>query len=343
MGRSRREPQLCQPSPTRPHRLDRLDLGNRSPGSRATIGLVRVSCQKTIPRRSKGPFLSPSAPRRLGLLAALALLTPHLLSLVEGQEFSRRAVDRFSVDRPARTPAASQADSFQFVRIEYDSLGGWQEAFYEYEGRIWQRWETDFPQADENFLFRLAELIPAKVHPSAQTVTLSDPELFSFPFIYMCDVGWMELSNEEARNLRTYLEKGGFLWVDDFWGAGEWANLERNMRRVFPDREWRDLGKDHGILSSVFPLEGVPQVPARDFFPQTHDPPWIHRYPAYGVDQVHLRGWFDDQDRLLAVASYNTDIGDGWEREGYGEAYFTKYSTVAYAFGTNVVVYALTH
>jgi hypothetical protein len=308
---------------------------------RATIAPVLILGRHRIIHRSNA-----SRGRLLPVVLSSLLVALLVVPRVSGQELpEQRYRERSAIDqgRPAVSGGRPVPGSFQFVRVEYSSLGGYQEAYYNYEGRLWQRWETDYPQADENFLFRLAELIPSNVHPGAQTVQLSDPELFSYPFIYMCDIGWMELSNLEVKNLRSYLDKGGFLWVDDFWGAAEWANLERNMRRVFPDRQWRDLGNEHGVLNSVFPLTGVPQVPARDFFPQTHDPPWIHRYPAYGVEQVHLRGWFDQDDRLLAIASYNTDIGDGWEREGYGEAYFKKYSTVAYAFGTNVVVYALTH
>ncbi len=234
---------------------------------------------------------------------------------------------------------------FNFVRVQYDSVGGYGEAYYGYRGRIWARWETDFPEGDKNFVFRLAELTAVGLNPEPSTRRLTDPDLHQFPFLYMCDVGWMHLSDAEVENLRDYLLKGGFLWVDDFWGHGEWMNLEEQMKRVLPEVSWRDLPKDHPILRTMFELEQMPQVPAEDFAVMgwPHDPPQIHRSPAWGIERPNLRGFFDDQDRLLVLATHNTDIGDGWEREAYGEWFFETYSTVAYAMGVNVVVYALTH
>lgn len=240
--------------------------------------------------------------------------------------------------------ATNQAE-FNFVRIHYQSLGGRDEAYYYYEGRVWERWETDFPQADENFVFRLAELTTMRPNPRAVVRRLDDDDLFRFPFIYMCDVGWMELSAREKVRLRQYLHKGGFLWVDDFWGLGEWRNFERLMGEVLEGRPWQPVPADHPLMSVVFPLGEFPQVPARDFAVQgwAHDPPWYHRYPPVEIETVQLRGYFDDDGRLMVLASHNTDIGDGWEREGYGEWFFERYSTPSYAAGVNVVVYALTH
>lgn len=251
----------------------------------------------------------------------------------------------FAGDRPVPGPAVSSPseETFTFVRVEYDSEGGYGEAFYHYDGRYWLRWETDFPQADENFLHRFRELTTSEPEMHAVTRRLTDPDIFDFPFLYMCDVGWMKLSGEEKARLREYLLKGGFVWVDDFWGRAEWQNLEDVVRDVMPERTWREVPPDHPVLSTVFPLDGAPQVPARDFAPLGHDPAWIHRFPAEPVTPVHFRGLFDDDGRLMMVATHNTDIGDGWEREAYGEWYFEKYSTVAYALGVNIVVYALSH
>jgi hypothetical protein len=117
------------------------------------------------------------------------------------------------------------------------------------------------------------------------------------------------------------------------------------MARVLPEVRWRDIPADHQILRMLFPLEEMPQIPARDFAESgwTHDPPEIHRWPAHGIERGNFRGWFDDEGRLMAVASHNTDVGDGWEREAYGQWYFEKYSTVAYALGVNIVLHGLVH
>ena len=97
------------------------------------------------------------------------------------------------------------------------------------------------------------------------------------------------------------------------------------------------------LCTHRLPLEEAPQVPARDFAYLGRDEAWVHRYPAEPLTPVHFRGVFDDEGRLMAVATHNTDIGDGFEREAYGEEYFETYSRVAYAMGVNIVVYALTH
>ena len=281
----------------------------------------------------------------LSPIALAAVLSTWILTPLTEAVAQRPDTERWSLPRPRHEIDAGQLADFNFVRVQYDSEGGFNEAFYAYEGRIWQRWETDYPQADENFVFRLAELTSSTPNSRGLTRRLTDPDLFQFPFIYMCDVGWMRLSDEEARSLRNYLLRGGFLWVDDFWGRAEWLNFERNMRKVFPDRAWQEIHPGHEIFEQVFELDEVPQVPARDFFEMglSHDPPYIHRYPAYGIEVPHLRGYFDDDGRLVAVATLNTDIGDGWEREGYGQEYFERFSTLSYALGVNIVVYALTH
>jgi hypothetical protein len=284
--------------------------------------------------RVRGPRRAPA----LGVRAMLArcLAPALLLSLAAGAA----AGEGGEGGLPSIAPRGA---AFTFVRLEYDSVGGYGESFYFYDGRYWLRWETDFPQADRNFLHRFRQLTTTDPHMEAVTRRLTDGDIFDYPFVYACDVGWMQLTTEEGERLREYLLKGGFLWIDDFWGTAEWRNLETVFARVFPDRRFEDIPPGHPILSTVFPLEAAPQVPARDFAYLGRDEAWVHRYPAEPLEPVNLRGVFDDHGRLMAVATHNTDIGDGFEREAYGEAYFETYSKVAYAMGVNIVVYALSH
>lgn len=237
---------------------------------------------------------------------------------------------------------------FTFVRAEYDSIGGEGEAYYWYDGRLWMRWQTDFPEAEENFLYRIEELTTLKVERKPISLRLTDDKLFDYPFLYMCDVGWQHLSRAELKGLRAYLDRGGFLWADDFWGLAEWENFRFNMAQAFPDKQWRTIPKDHPILNMVFPLKECPMIPAKIFWDGgwPHDPPGAHRQPAggmEGVDHVNFMGLFDDNDRLMAVATHNTDIGDGWEREAEDKNFFKEFSVNSYAIGINIVVYALTH
>jgi hypothetical protein len=271
---------------------------------------------------------------RLGLLASLGLGVASSVAVLASEDGSA----------PVST-SANGPPELQLVRVEYDSEGGAQEAYYFAYGQLWQRWETDFPAADRNLARRLTELTRVRVASEPLRLRLSDPDLLNHPLVYMSDVGWMQLSDEEQAGLRRYVENGGFVWVDDFWGDGEWGNFERVMRQVLPGVAWRELPKDHPVLQLVFDVPEVPQIPARDFAMEgyTTEPPDFHRDPAGDMEGAHLRGWFDADGRLMVLATHNTDMGDGFEREAYGQWYFETYSTRAYALAANIIVYALTH
>ena len=252
-----------------------------------------------------------------------------------------------AVGAPAQE-ARDDLTVFTPTRIEYDSVGGYGEAYYGYEGRIWERWETDFPQAERNFAKRLGELTAVLAAATPKRRRLTDETLGDSPLIFLSDVGYMRLTEDEMAALRRYLHNGGFLWADDFWGDAEWASFERAMAGVLPGRRWRTLPIEHPIFHTVFDIDEMPQIPARDFAwrwggDDTAEPPWIHRFPAGSLATPSIRAYADDDGRLMAIATHNTDIGDGWERESYGEWYFERFSTAAYRVGVNVVVYALTH
>ena len=242
-----------------------------------------------------------------------------------------------------------QADSFTFVRVRYNSTGGFNESWYHYEGRDWQRWETDYPRAEKNLLIRLKELTSLEVNDEPIVLSLNDARIFDHPFLFMSDVGWQRLSKQERENLALYLDRGGFLWVDDFWGDAEWDNFESNTKDLKPGWKWRKVPVGHPVLSVVYNLEECPQIPARLFYRQTglpYDPPSVHRYPTggyRGVQTVRFMGLFDEESRLLAVATHNTDIADGWEREGESKEFFDRFSIKSYAMSINILVYAMTH
>ncbi|MBI2424364.1 MAG: DUF4159 domain-containing protein [Candidatus Hydrogenedentes bacterium] len=248
---------------------------------------------------------------------------------------------------PPQVPEGGR-DAFTFVRVQYDSMGGWGEARYNYDGRIWERWETDFPEAEENLIFRLRQLTTLRLADRPISLRLNDKRLFQYPFLYMADPGWQDLKKDEQDGLREYLTRGGFLWVDDFWGDAEWDNFAFNMAQIFPDLPWTSIPDEHPVLSMVFPLKTCPQVPAHIFafqYPgQDWDSPYGHRGepPEQELMTVHFKGLFLE-GRLIALATHNTDIGDGWEREANDRRYFETYSIKAYALAVNIIVYALTH
>ncbi len=122
---------------------------------------------------------------------------------------------------------------------------------------------------EQNLILRLTELTSMRVNPEPIVLRLTDKELFDHPFIFMSDVGWQKLSVEELSALERYLDAGGFLWVDDFWGQAEWDNFARNVGNLRAGWRWRVIPNDHPILTIVYPLQACPQVPVRIFYAQS--------------------------------------------------------------------------
>jgi hypothetical protein len=241
------------------------------------------------------------------------------------------------------------ADHFTFVRIMYDSVGGNGEAYYRGDAGWIPRWATDHPVGARNLTWRLNQLTTIRANEGTLLLRLTDPKLQDYPFIFISDPGWSHLDRDEQVALKTYLDRGGFLWVDDFWGEAEWDHWQRVMKEVAPKWNWFDIPQNHPIMSSVYPIKKCPQVTAFQFYRRSgvsYDPAWIHKQPNGGeadVAQVHFRGWCDDRGRLVAVATHNTDIADGWEREGENEEFFGRFSIDAYALAINILTYALSH
>lgn len=196
-------------------------------------------------------------------------------------------------------------------------------------------WATDFPKADQQFITVLRRLTSVDALPRDHAVRLDDPELRRFPFLYAVEVGRMALRESEQRGLRDYLLAGGFLVVDDFWGTFEWRNFEREIRQVLPEYDIVELPTDHPIFSTVYQVQEVIQVP--------NVGQGMAGGPTYERDGYvpHLFGIFDEQERLMVVINWNTDLGDAWEWAEQAQ-YPLKYSTYAYEMGANFIVYAMT-
>ena len=209
-------------------------------------------------------------------------------------------------------------------------------------------WTTDYPGADNNFSIRLGELtrIPVKFDVNRQphhvVVNLDDPVLYRCPMLFMENVERLHFSESEVISLRDYLTKGGFLWVDDFWGSAAWENWEREFSRVLSPGEFPifDVPISHQMMHAVYDVDAFLQVSAISFWYRSG-----RGVSERGNDsaEVHYRGVQDSRGRLMAFMTHNTDVADTWEREGENKEYFNLFSPRGYAIGVNVVVYALTH
>ena len=258
------------------------------------------------------------------LIAACVIVTATVAQFPSEQRVGRNGVPDWQIDREFAD------DVFTFVRIRYNSQSGW------------RRWATDYPDSDLNFSFRLQQLTALKVAPDGKVLWLTDETLFDYPFLYLIEPGGLMFDDAEVKALRTYLLRGGFLMVDDFWGQQEWDNFEYEIRRVFPKRPIEDLTLDHEIFHCVYDLAELPQVPSIG-----HAMRGITYEPRRGPDggrTPHYRVIHDDQGRMMMIICHNTDLGDGWEREGDNHYYFKEFSEKwAYPMGINIVFYAMTH
>jgi hypothetical protein len=207
-------------------------------------------------------------------------------------------------------------------------------------------WTTDYPQADENLPFRFSELTRASVSRDASgnynhaIVRLTDDALYRCPIVIMQEVGTLYLDEDDATHLRNYLVKGGFLWVDDFWGEYAWWIFETEIRKALPSSQFRmiDLTAAHPLFHVLYDVKGVAQIPSINVWLSTG------QTSERSDSQVpHARAILDDKDHMLVLITHNTDYSDAFEREGESRAYFERFAGVGYAFGINALLYALSH
>lgn len=209
-------------------------------------------------------------------------------------------------------------------------------------------WNVDYPRADINLSIRLSELTKTPVSmdetddPKPLLVNLGDPATLAHcPFIMMTEPGRAYFTPEDAKALREYLLRGGFLWADDYWGQYAWDFFENQLRQVLPSGPYPivDLPRDHAIFHEVLDATHVPQIPGIGYW-DGGNRTW-ERSPSESV--AHFRAIKDDRGRVMVLLTHDTDFGDAYEREAENPQYFMKFSVPGYAFGINAIVYAMTH
>jgi len=208
-------------------------------------------------------------------------------------------------------------------------------------------WFVDYPRADTNLTFRFSELTTAIVSRDSTgdfnhiVIRLTDPLLFRCPFIMMTEPGGTYFDDDEAKQLREYLLRGGFLWADDFWGEYAWEHWANEMRKVFPTGyPIKDIPMDHTLFHVLYDVRELPQIPSIGFYFGTGG-----QTSERGSDSAvpHMRGIEDEHGNLMVVMTHNTDFGDAFEREGESREYFDRFAGPGYAVGIDVLLYSMTH
>jgi len=172
-------------------------------------------------------------------------------------------------------------------------------------------------------------------------VRLTDDQLFECPFLMAGDIASMGLDDEEVVRLRTYLLKGGFLWVDDMWGTAQWDAWSREIAKVFPPSEFPivDVPLSDPIFRSQFVVTEMPQIPSIVYWRGSGDT------SEQGADSAVpvFRAIRDQQGRMMIAITHNTDIADAFEREADDPNFFYLFGPKGYALGINVLLHVLTH
>jgi hypothetical protein len=215
-------------------------------------------------------------------------------------------------------------------------------------GRDWRQggtsWTQDYPRADRHFAQALRRLTRLNVRSVEQPVNLDDgDDVFNWPWLAAGEMGDWLLTDAQVAKLRDYLLRGGFLYLDDFWGPDEFASFNETMSRVFPDREIVEIENKDQIFHTVYDLNDRYQILGE----------WsLGRRGGFGgrggmnnrVAGTHAewKGIYDDHNRLMVAMTFNSDVGDSWEWADDPE-YPEKYSALGIRVGVNYVTYALTH
>jgi len=255
--------------------------------------------------------------------------------LTAGLAVAQRRFFGFGGDTLQVLPNVPYDGRFTFARLKYTTGPG---GYYYWGLPAWAHGYGYDPEpatgrSEQNLMKIMNEI--SYLHPRVEQgniFTLDDPELCKYPIAYMTEAGFWELNDKEAAAFRAYLQKGGFLIVDDFRdpprGGGGWANFEANFRRVIPDGHFVQMDVSHPIFHSFFEIASLELIPQ-----------------YYDRGRPQFRGLFEDNDpqkRLMVIANFNTDISNFWEFSNTGFKPIDE-SNEAYKLGVNYIIYGLTH
>ncbi len=201
------------------------------------------------------------------------------------------------------TPSSSEKAEFYWSRLRY----------YRRE-RVWRRrlrlpvfqLVARLSEADRQFLEALNRLTRIQMRSYEQIVDLDSDEIFNYPWVYAVQVATWSFTEAQAKRLREYLLKGGFLMVDDFHGTDDWERFMTGMRQVLPDRPVEDLADSDEIFHVMYDLSDRMQIPGEQY---------VNTGRTYEKDGYvpKWRAIRDDKGRIIVAICHNMHLGDAWE------------------------------
>ena len=224
------------------------------------------------------------------------------------------------------TPRNINRSGFVYARIRYHTQPWWRAETREVP------WHHDYPDGDTMFPDSLARLTTTQITPdSYQIVDIDSKELFQYPFTYMSEPGYLNLLPADVKNLREYLDRGGFLLLDDFRGNefdnSQFENMLQQMKKVYPDREIKRVDASHPIFHAFFDIDPKEMLPP---------------YRMFNSGDVEFLGISDPKGRIQVMIDFNNDISEYWQALDVGQCSIRE-SGMAVKLGVNYAVYAMTH
>jgi hypothetical protein len=197
-------------------------------------------------------------------------------------------------------------------------------------------WTMDYPRSDRHLMAGIRRLTRIETRSVEQVVSLDGSgEVYNWPTLYAVEVGHWRLPDDQTRQLREFLLRGGFLMVDDFHGTKEWNVFVESMRKVFPDRSIVEIPNSDAIFHTVYDLDERFQVPGAQYFESGKT------YEQDGY-QPRWRAIYDDRGRVMVAICHNMDLGDAWEWSDDAR-YYERWASLAYRIAVDYFVYDLTH
>ena len=263
--------------------------------------------------------------KRLASVALLFLLAGSLWAF-------QRGIRNLFPESDDDTPPADGAEKAEFMwaRLRYSNVRG--------GGGMWAMrgaWTVDYPKADRQFLQGVRRLTRLNTRSMEHVVDLISDDIYNYPFTYAVEVGHWNLPDDQAKKLREYIDRGGFLMTDDFHGTYEWDIFTTSLNKGFGDRPITDIEDADPIFHVVFDLSDRMQIPGIVNYPfqQTHE---------YDGFEPKWRAIRDDKGRIVMGICHNMDQGDAWEWAD-NPRYPEKFAGQAYRTGINYIIYAMTH
>jgi hypothetical protein len=232
--------------------------------------------------------------------------------------------------------AGDSKHEFAWSRLQYRQVSGTIGGFGFGFGRG-GAWSRDYPKADITFLAALRRLTRVDARSYQQVVNLENDDIFNFPFVYAVQAEAWTFSDDEAKRLRDYLLKGGFLMVDDFHGTADWDSFLRGMRMVLPADQYpiSDLADGDEIFHVLYDIGQRFQVPGEQY---------VQTGRTYEKDGYvpKWRAIRDGKGRVIVAICHNMHLGDAWEWAD-DASYPEPFASMAFRVGIDYVMYSMTH